>query len=379
MDFTEEQLMLKNMVREFAKNELEPKAAEFDETGEFPWENIKKMAELGLMGIPFPDEYGGAGMDTLSFALAIEEIGRVCGSTCLIMAAHTSLCATPIYLFGTEEQKQKYLPPLAKGESIGSFCLTEPASGSDAGAAKTMAVLKGDYYILNGSKVFVTNGGVADTFVVFAKTDPEKGVHGISAFIVEKDTEGLIIGKREEKLGLHACDTRAVSLDNCKVPKGNLLGEENGGFKQALITLDGGRIGIGAMAVGLAQGAFDKAGAYSKEREAFGKPIAEFQAIRWMLADMATEIHAARLMVYHAARLRDQGKPYTKEASMAKLFASEMAMRATKNAIQIFGGYGFCKDYPVERYWRDTKLTTIGEGTSEVQRLVISREILKEF
>ncbi|MFQ5865755.1 MAG: acyl-CoA dehydrogenase [bacterium] len=379
MEYTEEQLMLKNMVQEFAKNELEPKAMEIDETGEFPWENIKKMAELGLMGIPFPEKYGGAGMDTLSFALAIEEVARVCGSTCLIMAAHISLCATPIYLFGTEEQKQKYLTPLAKGKSVGSFCLTEPDAGSDAGAAKTTAVLDGKYYVLTGSKVFVTNAGVADTFVVFAKTDPQKGVHGMSAFIVGKETEGLIIGKREEKLGLHACDTRAVSLDHCQVPKENLLGKENEGFKQALITLDGGRIGIGAMAVGLAQGALDKAGAYSKEREAFAKPISELQAIRWMLADMATEIHAARLMVHHAARLRDQGKPFAKEASMAKLFASEMAMRATKNAIQIFGGYGFCKDYPVERYWRDAKLTTIGEGTSEVQRLVISREILKEF
>lgn len=379
MDFTEEQLMLRDMVQEFAKNELEPKAAELDETGEFPWENIKKMAELGLMGIPFPEKYGGSGMDTLSFALAVEEIARACGSTCLIMAAHISLAATPIYLFGTEEQKQKYLVPLAKGEALGSFCLTEPDSGSDAGAAKTTAVLEGDYYVLNGSKLYVTNGGVADTFVVFVKTEPEKGVHGMSAFIVEKGTEGFIVGKKEEKLGLHACDTRAVSIDNCKVPKENLLGKENEGFKQAVITLDGGRIGIGAMAVGLAQGALDKAGAYAKEREAFGKSIAEFQAIRWMLADMATEIHAARLMVYEAARLRDHGKPYTKEASMAKLFASETAMRATKNAIQILGGYGFCKDYPVERYWRDAKLTTIGEGTSEVQRLVISREILEEF
>lgn len=378
-ELTEEQLMLRDMVREFAKNEIEPKASELDETGEFPWENIKQMSELGLMGIPFPEEYGGAGMDTLSFAIAVEEIGRVCGSTCLIMAAHTSLCATPIYLFGTEEQKKKYLPKLAQGESLGSFCLTEAGSGSDAGAAKTIAVLEGDHYSINGNKLYVTNGGVADTFVVFAKTDPEKGVHGMSAIIVEKGTEGFIIGKKEEKLGLHACDTRAISIDNCKVPKENLLGKENEGFKQALITLDGGRIGIGAMAVGLAQAALDKAAAYSKEREAFGKTISNFQAISWMLADMATEIHAARLMVHHAARLRDQRKPFTTEASMAKLFASEMAMRATKNAIQIFGGYGYVKDYPVERYWRDAKLTTIGEGTSEVQRMVISREILKEF
>ncbi len=379
MEFTEEQSMLREMVREFAKNEIEPIAAEIDETGEFPWNNIKKMGELGLMGIFFPDEYGGAGMDTLSFALAIEEIGRVCGSTCLITAAHTSLCANPIYMFGTEAQKKKYLTPLAKGESIGSFCLTEPDSGSDAGATKTTAVLDGENYILNGTKVFVTNGGVSDVFVVFAKTDMEKGVHGISAFIVEKGTEGFIIGRREEKLGLHACDTRFVSIENCKVPKENLLGKENEGFKQALITLDGGRIGIGAMAVGIAQGALDKAAAYSKERIAFGKPISAFQAIAWMLADMATEIHAARLTVHDAAQLCDLGKPYSQESAIAKLFASEVAMRVTNKAIQVLGGYGYCKDYPVERYWRDAKLTTIGEGTSEVQRIVISRALLKEY
>ncbi len=379
MDFTEEQLMLRDTVREFAENEIAPRASEWEEKGEFPLDIMKKMGELGMLGIPFPEEYGGAGMDTLSFALALEEIARVCGSTCLNVAAHTSLCAMPIYLFGTEEQKKKYLPPLATGEALGSFCLTEPASGSDAGAAKTTAIDKGDHFILNGSKSFVTNGGVASTYVVFAKTDPEKGKYGLSAFIVERNFEGFIIGKKEQKLGLNASDTRTISIENCRVPKENLLGEINQGFKVALITIDGGRIGIGAMAVGIAQGAMEKAAAYAKERVAFGKPIAEFQAIRWMLADMATEIHAARLMVHHAARLRDAGKPYTKEASMAKLFASEMAMRATKNAIQIFGGYGFCKDYPVERYWRDAKLTTIGEGTSEIQRMVISREILKEF
>ncbi|MFQ5707413.1 MAG: acyl-CoA dehydrogenase [bacterium] len=379
MEYSEEQLMLRDMVREFARNELEPKAAEIDETGEFPWDNIRKMAELGLLGIPFPEQYGGAGMDTLSFVLALEEIAKVCGSTCLTIAAHTSLCATPIYLFGTEEQKQKYLTPLASGESLGSFCLTEPGSGSDAGAARTTAVVEGDHYVLNGNKVYVTNGGVADTFVVFAKTDPEKGVRGISAFIVEKGSEGFVIGKKEDKLGVRASDTRVISIENCKVPRENLLGRENDGFKQALVTLDGGRIGIGAMAVGLAQGAMERAAAYANERTAFGKPIADFQAIQWMIADMGTEIHGARLMVHHVARLRDQNKPYTKEAAMAKLFASEMAMRATKNAIQIFGGYGFCKDYPVERYWRDAKLTVIGEGTSEIQRMVISRELMKEF
>lgn len=379
MELTDEQIMLRDMVRDFARNEIEPIAAGIDESGEFPMGTIKKMAELGLLGIPFPEEYGGAGMDTMSLVLALEEIAKACGATCLTVAAHISLCATPIYLFGTEEQKQKYLQPLAKGESLGSFCLTEPGSGSDAGAAKTLAVRQGEDYILSGTKVFVTNGGVADFFVVFAKTEPEEGVKGISAFIVEKDFDGLEVGKKEDKLGLRASDTRIISFENCRVPKANLLGAEKEGFKQALITLDGGRIGIGAMSVGLAQAAMEKAGAYAKQREAFRKPIADLQAIRWMLADMATEISAARLMVHHVARLRDQGKTFTKEAAMAKLFASEMAMRATKNAIQIFGGYGFCKDYPVERYWRDAKLTVIGEGTSEVQRIVISREVLKEL
>ena len=379
MDYTEEQQMMRDTVREFAKNEIEPVAAEFDEKGEFPAENFKKMAELGFLGIPFPEKYGGAGMDTVSLALAIEEVAKVCGGTCLSMAAHISLCATPIYLFGTEEQKQKYLPPLAQGTSLGSFCLTEPGSGSDAGAAKTSALLEGEYYILNGNKAFVTNAGVADTFVVFAKTTPDEGTKGMSAFIVEKGFGGIVVGKKEDKLGVRASDTHPVSFENCRVPKENLLGKENNGFKLALITLDGGRIGIGAMAVGLAQGAMEKAAAYAKEREAFGKPISKFQAIGNMFADMATEIHAGRLMVHHAATLRDEGKPFTKEAAMAKLFASEAAMRATKNAIQIFGGYGFCMDYPVERYWRDAKLTVIGEGTSEVLRMVISREILKEL
>ncbi len=379
MELTEEQVMLRDMVREFAKNEIEPVAAEFDEKNAFPLDNFKKMAELGLLGIPFPEEYGGAGMDTVSMALAIEEVARACAGTCLSMAAHISLCATPIYLFGTEAQKRKYLVPLAQGQVLGSFCLTEPGSGSDAGAARTTAVRQGDHYVLNGSKMYVTNAGYADTFIVFAKTEPEKGVHGISAFIVEKGFEGFVVGKKEDKLGVRASDTRPVSIENCRVPAENLLGAENQGFKVALKTLDGGRVGIGAMAVGIAQAALDKATAYAKERQAFGKPIADLQAIRWMLADMATEIMAARLLVHHSARLRDRGKPYTKEAAMAKLFASEMAMRATKNAIQIFGGYGFCKDYPVERYWRDAKLTVIGEGTSEIQRIVISRELLKEL
>lgn len=378
-EFTEEQLMLRNMVREFAQKEIEPLASEIDETCEYPLENVKKMAGLGLLGIPFPEKYGGAGMDTISLALALEEIANACASTCLSIAAHISLCTTPIYLFGNEEQKQKYLPPLASGQSLGSFCLSEPGSGSDAGAAKTVAVKDGGYYVLNGSKMWVTNGGLADYFVVFAKTQPDQGTKGISAFIVEKAFGGIAIGKKEDKLGVRASDTRPVSFEDCRVPEKNLLGEENRGFPQALVTLDGGRIGIGSMAVGIAQAAMEKSVAYAREREAFGKPISDFQAIRWMLADMETEIHGARLMVQHAAHLRDQGKPYTREAAMAKLFASETAMRATQNAIQIFGGYGYTRDYPVERYWRDAKLTVIGEGTSEVQRLVISRELLKRF
>lgn len=377
IELTEEQIMLRDTVREFAKNEIEPLAAEIDESCEYPRETFTKMAKLGFLGIPFPEEYGGAGMDTISLALTIEEIAKACASTCLSLAAHISLCATPIYLFGTEEQKKKYLVPLATGESLGSFCLSEPGSGSDSGALKTVAKLEGDHYILNGSKLWVTNAGVADTFIVFAKTEPEMGVKGISAFIVEKGFEGFTPGKKEDKLGVRASDTRPVSIENCRVPKENLLGELNKGFQQALITLDGGRVGIGSMAVGIAQAAMEKSSAYAKEREAFGKPIGDFQAIKWMLADMATEIHGARLMVQHAAYLRDQGKPFSKEAAMGKLFASEMAMRTTKNAIQIFGGYGYTRDYPVERYWRDAKLTVIGEGTSEVLRLVISREVLK--
>lgn len=379
MEFTEEQTMLRDMVREFAQNEIAPLAGELDEESKFPEENFKKMAELGLLGIPFPEEYGGAGMDTMSMVLAIEELAKACGGTCLSLAAHISLCATPIYLFGTEEQKKKYLVPLASGEFLGSFCLSEPGSGSDAGAARTTARLDGDHYVLNGSKVWVTNGGYSSVFVVFAKTDPEKGAKGMSAFIVERDFEGFNIGKKEDKLGVRASDTRVISIEDCRVPKENLLGKENEGFKQALITLDGGRIGIGALSVGLAQAALEQSTAYSQERLAFGKPISNLQAIQWMLADMATEIHGARLMVHHAAGLRDQGKPFAKEAAMAKLFASEMAMRATKNAIQVFGGYGYVKDYPVERYWRDAKLMVIGEGTSEVQRMVIARKVLEEL
>ncbi|MGH7493865.1 MAG: acyl-CoA dehydrogenase [bacterium] len=378
LKLSDEQVMLRDTVREFAQKELAPLAAQIDVTMEFPAENLHKMGELGFLGIPFPSKYGGGDLDTVSFALMIEEIAQACGSTTLSVAAHCSLCAAPISMFGDEEQKQKYLPDLLSGKKFGSFCLTEPHSGSDAGALSTTAIKKGNEYILNGSKMYVTNGGYAGTYVVFAKTAPEARSRGISALIVERDFPGVIIGKKENKLGLRASDTRQVAFEDCRVPAKNLLGEENAGFKYAMLILDGGRIGIGAMAVGLAQAALDKAAAYSKERKAFGQPIGEFQAIRWYLADMATEIHAARLMVHHAAQLKDEGRPFVKEAAMAKLFASEMAMRACNKAIQVFGGYGYIMDYPLERYWRDAKLTEIGEGTSEVQRLVVSREVLKE-
>ncbi len=380
LNFTDEQLMIRDTVREFARNEIEPKAAEIDQTMAFPADNLRKMGELGFLGIPFSSKYGGGDLDTVSFVLMIEELARVCGATTLSVAAHCSLCATPISMFGNEAQKQKYLPDLLTGKKFGSFCLTEPHSGSDAAALSTSATRQGDHYILNGSKMYVTNGVFAGTYVVFAKTNAQVSkTRGISAFIVEREFPGVIIGKKENKLGLRASDTRQVSFDNCKVPAANLLGEENEGFKYAMQILDGGRIGIGAMAVGLAQAALDKGSAYAMERKAFGKPIADFQAIRWFVADMATEIHAARLMVHHAAQLRDAGKNFVKEAAMAKLFASEMAMRACSKAIQIFGGYGYLMDYPVERYWRDAKLTEIGEGTSEVQRMIISREVLKEL
>ncbi len=379
IQLTEEQKMVQQLAREFAQNEIAPRAAELDETGEFPLDNMQKMGELGLLGVPFSEDYGGAGLDTLSFALVLEEFGAACGSTALSVAAHTSLCCTPIYLFGNEEQKQKYLPDLLTGKKLGSFCLTEPLAGSDAASMQTRAVRDGDEYVINGSKIFITNAGYAEVFVLFAKTDPEKGRDGISAFIVEKGMPGFHVGKKEDKMGLRGSDTRQISIEGLRVPKENLLGTENEGFKIALATLDGGRVGIGAMSVGLARAALEIAVPYAKERQAFGRPIADFQAIRWYIADMATQIDAARLLVWRSAILRDSGKPYTKEAAMAKLFASEMAMRAADRAIQILGGYGYIRDYPVERIFRDTKLMEIGEGTSEIQRLVISREVLKEI
>jgi len=379
MDFalTEEHRMVRQMVRDFAENEIRPIAQEIDTEERFPWEIIRQLGELGLMGLPIPEEYGGGGADTISYAITIEEIARVCGSTAITVAAHTSLGTYPIYLFGTEEQKRKYLPKLTSGEWIGAFGLTEPEAGSDAGATKTRAILDGDEWVINGRKTFITNGAIADVVVIAAVTDPEKGHRGISNFIVEKGTPGFNPGRNEDKMGLRASITSELFFEDCRIPKENILGQPGEGFKQFLITLDGGRISIGAMALGLAQGAFEKALAYSKERVQFGQPICNFQAIQWMLADMATEIEAARLLVYRAAWLKDQGVRYTKEAAMAKLFASEVAERVCFKAIQIHGGYGYTREYDVERMYRDQRLCAIGEGTSEIQRLVIARQLLK--
>lgn len=378
MDFelSEEQRMVREMVREFAQKEIAPRAAEVDRTEEFPAENIRKMAELGLMGLPYPEEYGGGGGDYLSYAIAVEEIAYACGSTALIYAAHVSLGCGPIYYFGTEAQKRKWLPHLCSGQGLAAFGLTEPEAGSDAGATRTTAVRDGDFYILNGSKMWITSGAIADVVTCTAKTDPAAGTRGISCFLVEKGMPGFIPGKNEPKMGLKGSVTSALSFENCRVPAENLLGQEGEGYKQMLITLDGGRISIGAMAVGLAQAALDEAKHYAQQRVQFGRPIAEFQAIQWMLADMATEIEAARLMVYRAAAMKDAGLRFTKEAAMAKLFASEVAERAAFKAIQIHGGYGYSREYPVERIYRDQRLCSIGEGTSEIQRLVIARHLL---
>ncbi|HYL80039.1 MAG TPA: acyl-CoA dehydrogenase [Candidatus Acidoferrum sp.] len=378
MDFqlTDAQRAVQTMVRSFAEREIRPLARHFDECGEFPWELVKKMAPLGLLGMIFPEEYGGAGMDFVSYILALEEIARQDGGTVLTVASHTSLCSSHIYLFGSEAQKQKYLVPLARGEKLGAWALTEPGSGSDAAGLQTTAVRKGDRFILNGSKDFITQGTVAGVYVVLAITDRSRGKQGISAFILEKETPGFRPGRREEKLGLHSSDTAQLILEDAEVPVENLVGELHHGFLDILKILDGGRIGIAAMAVGLARGALEESVKYSKERQQFGRPISQFQAIQWKLADMATEIEAARLLTLRAASRRERGLSTTKESAMAKLFASEVGMRACNAAIQIHGGYGYLRDYPVERYFRDVKLTEIGEGTSEVQRLIISRELL---
>jgi alkylation response protein AidB-like acyl-CoA dehydrogenase len=381
MDFylTETQKQVKQLARDFAEKEIAPFVRKYDEKGEFPFEIMKKLGEIGFLGITFPEEYGGSGLKYLDYVVIIEEISRVDPSIGLSVAAHNGLCTNHIYCFGDENQKRKYLPELCTGKKIGAWALTEPQAGSDAANLLTTAVKENSYYILNGNKVFTTHGSVGDVIVVMAVTDKTKGKNGISSFIVEKGYDGLIVGKKEDKLGMRASDTCSLIFDNCKVPVENLIGEEGQGYKQAMEILAGGRIGIAALSVGLAQGAFELSLKYSKERKAFGKYIAEFQAIQWKLADMATQIESARLLTYKAAYLKDQGKDYSLYASMAKYFASEVAVKCAIEAVQIYGGYGYIKEYPVEKFFRDAKLLTIGEGTSEIQKIIIANKILKEM
>ncbi|PFP30985.1 acyl-CoA dehydrogenase [Bacillus sp. AFS073361] len=374
LTFTEEQEMMRKMVRDFANSEIAP-FIENMERGEFPREILRKMGELGLMGIPVPEKYGGAAMDFTSYILAIHELSKVSATIGVILSVHTSVCTNPILYFGTEQQKEKYVPKLASGEYLGAFCLTEPSSGSDAASLKSRAVKKGDHYVINGSKVFITNGGEADVYIVFAKTNPELGSKGISAFIVEKNTPGFIVGKDEKKMGLHGSRTVQLTFEDMHVPAENLLGAEGEGFKIAMANLDVGRIGIATQALGIAEAALSAATTYAGDRHQFGKPIAAQQGIGFKLADMATSVEAAKLLVYRAAYLRTHGKKCTLEASMAKLFATKTAVEVTTEAIQVFGGYGYTEDYPVERYFRDAKITEIYEGTSEIQRIVISKHV----
>ena len=377
MDFqlNRDQLMMQKMVRDFVKDEIIPQASITDETHAFPKDILRKMGELGLMGIPIPEEYGGAGSDFLSYILAIEEIAKGCASTAVILAVHTSVGTFPILYFGTEEQKQKYLPKLAGGQYIGAFALTEANAGSDASSLQTTAVRKGDHYLLNGTKRFITNAGYASVYLVMASTDRAKGPHGVTSFLVDKDTPGFKVGKREEKMGLNGSATCELIFEDAVVPVENLLGAEGQGFKVAMSLLDGGRIGIGAQALGIAQAAFEAALVYSQERVQFKQPIGNFQGIQFMLADMATQIEAARLLVYQAASLRMAGLPYSKQASMAKMYASDTAVKVTTDAVQIFGGYGYCKEYKVERYMRDAKITQIYEGTNQIQRIVVAKHL----
>lgn len=374
---SEEHQMMQKMVREFALNECEPTAAQRDEEESFDPGIWRKMGELGLCGIPWPEKYGGAGADYLSYVLAIEELSRVDSSIGVTLSAHTSLAGWPIYKFGTEEQKLMYLRPMAEGKKMGAYCLTENGSGSDAAGMKTTAVLQGDEWVLNGSKIFITNGGLADIYVVFAQTNPELKHKGIAAFIVEKEFPGFSVGKKEKKLGIRSSATTEIIFDGCRVPKDNMLGQVGEGFKIAMMTLDGGRNGIAAQALGIAQGALDHALAYAKERVQFGKPISQQQAIQFKLANMATKIEAARLLTYQAAWREDQGMPYGLQSAMSKLFAGDTAMEVTIEAVQVFGGYGYTRDYPVERFMRDAKITQIYEGTNEIQRLVIAGQLLK--
>jgi alkylation response protein AidB-like acyl-CoA dehydrogenase len=375
--FTEEQNQLRKSIREFAEGEIGPHVMEWDEASHFPTEILPKLAEMGLMGVIFPEEYGGAGLGYIEYAAAIEELSRVDGSVGLFVAAHNSLCSNHIYKFGTEEQKKKYLSPLAQGRKLGAWSLTEPEAGSDAGGTRSTAVRDAKGWVLNGSKTFTTNGHYADTCVAMAVTDKAKGSHGISAFILEKGQPGFSPGKKENKLGMRASDTSEVIFSDCHVPAENLLGPEGEGFISSLKILDGGRISIAALALGMAQGALEAATRYAKQRKQFGQAISEFQAIQFKLADMATQVEAARLLVYQAAWLADQKSArFTRESSMAKYFASEVAVRVANECVQIHGGYGFIKDYPAEKYYRDVKLCTIGEGTSEIQKLVIARQLL---
>ena len=375
--FTDEQQQLRKSIREFAEGEIAPHVMEWDEASHFPLEIMPKLAEMGLLGIIFPEQYGGAGLGYIEYVIAIEELSRVDGSVGIIVAAHNSLCSNHIYKFGSEAQKQKYLIPLAQGKKIGAWSLTEPEAGSDAGGTRTTAQRNGNYYTLNGSKTFTTNGHYADTCVAMAVTDKAKASHGISAFILEKGMAGFRPGKKENKLGLRASDTSEVIFTDCHVPATNLLGPEGEGFTGSLAILDGGRISIAALGLGMAQGALDAATKYAKQRKQFGKTISEFQAIQFKLADMATQVEAARLLVYQAAWHADNNSArFTRESSMAKLFASEVAVRVANECVQIHGGYGFIKDYPAEKFYRDVKLCTIGEGTSEIQKLVIARQLL---
>ena len=379
MDFhlTNEQQMLRKMYREFAETEVKPLAEELDEQERFPMETVEKMAKLGMLGIYFPKEYGGAGGDVLSYAMCVEELAKVCGTTAVIVSAHTSLCCAPIFEHGTEEQKRKYLPDLLSGRKLGAFGLTEPNAGTDASRQKTTAVKQGDHYVLNGSKCFITNAGEAKFYVVMAMTNKELGNHGISAFIVEDGFEGFSIGKHEKKMGIRGSATASLVFEDCIVPAENLLGEEGQGFKVAMHTLDGGRIGIAAQALGIAEGALNEAIAYVKMREQFGKPLSAFQNTQFVIANLANQIEAAKLLVYRAAWAKDNHLPYSVESAHAKLYAAETAMRVTTECVQLLGGYGYTREYPVERMMRDAKITQIYEGTSEVQRMVISRSLLR--
>jgi len=377
MEFAEEQRILRQTVREFAEAEIAPHVMEWDEAQRFPLEIVPKLAELGIMGVVFPPELGGSGLTHIENVIVVEELARVDGSIALFVSAHSSLCTSHIFVAGTEEQRRRFVPPLASGAKIGAWGLTESGAGSDAGGTQTTAVKDGNHYVLNGSKNFITNASIADIFVLMAVTTKGAGSRGISAFIIEKGTPGFSSGKKENKLGLRASDTASVILEECRLPRENLLGGEGLGFVDSLRVLDGGRISIAALAVGMAQGAYEASLRYAKERKQFGKRIAEFQAIQFKLADMATEIEAARLLTLKAADLKHRGVRSTKESSMAKLFSSEVAVRVANEAVQIHGGYGFIKDFPVEKYYRDVKLCTIGEGTSEIQRMVIARQILE--